>query len=393
MKDSTTVEMPPSQDVPDMKVLRSLIPKHCFKSSFVRSMSYVIRDIILMSMLFYAGLKLTSLAPSISRAAMLTAYGFTQGLVFTGIWILAHDCGHDSFSPNKKANSVVGFVLHSILLVPFFSWKYSHARHHRYTNHMEKDTVFVPRRESDQRKSLLSRSLELLGYAEDAPVVNAGTLVIHQLFGWPAYILLNAGGGQRSLVTSDRSKSLRQSHLDPGADLFSTAEHPFVFLSNVGIAVVFVALWFAANAIGAYNVFLLYGIPYLWMNHWIVAITYLHHTHPEAPRYEQESWTFQKGVLATVDRDFGFIGRHLFHGIIEYHVIHHMFPRIPFYHAQEATEAISPYLGKAYIRQKSSFIGDLWTTYSTCTYVAEREKASGEVYWTSASLKAAAPIR
>lgn len=57
-----------------------------------------------------------------------------------------------------------------------------------------------------------------------------------------------------------------------------------------------------------------------------VAITYLHHTHPEAPHYEADEWTFIKGAASTVDRDFGFIGRHIFHGIIEYHVVHHMFP-------------------------------------------------------------------
>jgi bifunctional Delta-12/omega-3 fatty acid desaturase len=53
-----------------------------------------------------------------------------------------------------------------------------------------------------------------------------------------------------------------------------------------------------------------------------VAITYLHHTHPDVHHFEAESWTFVKGALATVDRDFGFVGRHLFHGIIDTHVVH-----------------------------------------------------------------------
>jgi fatty acid desaturase len=57
-----------------------------------------------------------------------------------------------------------------------------------------------------------------------------------------------------------------------------------------------------------------------------VAITYLHHTHPDAAHYEAEEWTYAKGALSTIDREFGFIGRHIFHGIIEYHVVHHIFP-------------------------------------------------------------------
>jgi len=59
-----------------------------------------------------------------------------------------------------------------------------------------------------------------------------------------------------------------------------------------------------------------------------VAITYLHHTHPEVHHFDAENWTFVKGALATVDRDFGWIGRHLFHGIIDTHVVHHLFPLV-----------------------------------------------------------------
>lgn len=57
-----------------------------------------------------------------------------------------------------------------------------------------------------------------------------------------------------------------------------------------------------------------------------MAITYLHHHHSEVPHYTPEGWSYVKGALATVDREFGFIGKHLFHGIIEKHVIHHLFP-------------------------------------------------------------------
>ncbi len=57
-----------------------------------------------------------------------------------------------------------------------------------------------------------------------------------------------------------------------------------------------------------------------------VAITYLHHNHPDVHHFDAQGWTFVKGALATVDRDFGFVGKHLFHGIIDTHVVHHLFP-------------------------------------------------------------------
>ena len=84
-------------------------------------------------------------------------------------------------------------------------------------------------------------------------------------------------------------------------------------------------LYYATTKIGFDLVAPLYLQPYMWVNHWIVAITYLHHTHPNLPKFEPEAWTFIKGATATVDREFGFIGKHMFHNIIEFHVIHHLF--------------------------------------------------------------------
>ena len=45
----------------------------------------------------------------------------------TGIWVLAHEAGHSAFSPQVWVNDAVGWFFHSLLLVPYFSWKYTHA--------------------------------------------------------------------------------------------------------------------------------------------------------------------------------------------------------------------------------------------------------------------------
>lgn len=113
-----------------------------------------------------------------------------------------------------------------------------------------------------------------------------------------------------------------------------------------------------------------------------MAITFLQHTDPSLPHYEPESWTFARGAAATIDREFGFIGRHLFHGIIETHVLHHFVSTIPFYHADEATEAIKPVMGKHY-RAKTEggslgFIKSLWSSARTCQWVESVEGAEGE---------------
>lgn len=264
-----------SKPVPDIKTLRDAIPAHCFDRSMLRSFSYVIRDLIIVSVLFYSAVQLSKLdAPWTLTVPLWMLYGFVQGLFFTGLWILAHDCGHDSFSANGTVNAVTGWVLHSILLVPFFSWKFSHARHHRYHNHMEKDTVFVPHRKSEveARKTKPSILEQIMDHsAADTPIVTVGALIFHQLFGWPAYILMNAGAGMKSLTKSNRftSSPYKQSHLDPTAHIFTPSEAPFVALSNIGILIVMTVLYQASKSIGVWNTALVYGIPYLWMNHWI----------------------------------------------------------------------------------------------------------------------------
>ena len=114
-----------------------------------------------------------------------------------------------------------------------------------------------------------------------------------------------------------------------------------------------------------------------------MAITYLQHTDPSLPHYDAETWTFARGAAATIDRDGGFVGRHLFHGIIETHVLHHHVSTIPFYHADEATEAIKPVLGRHYRKDPIQsglvgFVKTLWSSARACQWVEPIADVRGE---------------
>ncbi|KAM0234276.1 hypothetical protein ACHAPO_006664 [Fusarium lateritium] len=380
-----TLEATSQPQFPDIKTIKDAIPAHCFQPSLITSYYYVVRDFAVVGALAWAALTyIPGIEDQYLRIAAWMAYGFVQGLFCTGIWILGHECGHGAFSTHGKLNNVTGWFLHSFLMVPYFSWKYSHHRHHRFTGHMDLDMAFVPRTEPKASMSFRIAGMDVAELIEDTPIAQAVKLVFHQLFGWQVYTFLNASAGKGSKQwepTSTFGKWFRVSHFDPGSAVFRPAEAPFILITDIGLGLTLTALYFAAQKVGLSTVLYLYLVPYLWVHNWLVAITYLHHHHTELPHYTAEGWTYVKGALATVDREFGFIGKHIFHGIIEKHVIHHLFPKIPFYKADEATEAIKPIIGDHYCHDDRSFLGQLWTIFGTLKYVENDPAVPGAMRW------------
>jgi fatty acid desaturase len=64
------------------------------------------------------------------------AYAYVQGTIGFGLFVVGHECGHGAFSSNQFLNDIVGFILHSAILVPYFSWQRSHHVHHSKNSHL-----------------------------------------------------------------------------------------------------------------------------------------------------------------------------------------------------------------------------------------------------------------
>lgn len=418
--------------VPDLTVkdLLSAIPKHCFERSAFKSSLYVLQDAILISALGYAAsyidptvrafdFSTTPLAPYLAASTQATVarwsawflYTLLQGWVMTGVWIIAHECGHGAYSTSKTINNAVGWVLHSALLVPYYSWKISHARHHAATGHLTRDEVFVPRTraqkgllplrpaqsDSDfEDEQTIEESLqgnkeaaaaakdtaapaaaeeeetwgewfhELL---EDAPAYNLVNILIQQLFGWPAYLISNASGQLHFPKGTN--------HFDPDSFIFEKRHRMQIIISDLGLALAFAAIGTAIHLTSFATVARYYLIPYLWVNHWLVMITYLQHTDPLLPHYTADAWTFPRGALCTIDRKWlGPVGPYLLHGIAETHVAHHISSKIPHYHAWEATDALKERLGEHYHCTDENVFVSLWKTMRNCKWVEEGDKVA-----------------
>lgn len=255
-----------------MKEIHDAIPAHCFKPSILRSMAYVVRDYFYLSTLIYLAVTYIPLLPNpYLRFAAWIAYTTVQGFVFTGIWILAHECGHGAFSKSKQLNYTMGLIMHSFLLVPFHSWRLSHSQHHKATGNLERDTAFVPHsRESWIKRNFGAKAkanmVELAELAEDSPIATLWNCIVHQLLGWPGYLLFNLTGQEYG-----GAKGMKISHFYFGEDsvFYKKAELGYIILSDIGVATMIAGLVVAGQMFGSWNVIVLWGVPWLWVNNWI----------------------------------------------------------------------------------------------------------------------------
>jgi len=396
----TTVEQTPFviPNIP-IKDLLSAIPAHCYERSALRSMSYVVWDFILIAVIYKSTVYLDALITpeniilpnpylyTFARFALWSLYAFATGLVATGIWVCAHECGHQAFSESKVINDAVGWVLHSGLGVPYHSWRITHAKHHASTGHMSQDQVFVPKTRSQRglpefdpaKEDLQGASIsndvmnELWDAIGDSPIAAACGAASYLLFGWPMYLTRNSSGQTRYPPFSN--------HFNPNGVLFGPHQYNQIVLSNIGILIWAGAIIVSIYKFGFFEVFRTYLLPYLWVNHWLVLIVFLQHTDPLLPHYRAAEFTFPRGALATLDRNLlgdcgkimAWIGATATHGISETHVLHHVHSKIPHYHAWEAADSLRRLLASHGIELsgRPGGWGEVYRVFKECKFVED----------------------
>ncbi|MFQ6651174.1 hypothetical protein Gotur_023491 [Gossypium turneri] len=186
---------------------------------------------------------------------------FTLGCILTGVWVIAHECGHHAFSDYQWVDDTVGLILHSALLVAYFSWKISHRCHHSNTGSMKRDEVFVPK-----PKSKLSCFAKYL----NNPPGQVLSLVVTLTLGWLMYLAFNISGRYYDRLAS---------HYNPYSPIYSERERLQVYISDSGIVAVIYVLYKIAATKGLAWLLCTYGVPLFIVNAFLVLITYLQHTH------------------------------------------------------------------------------------------------------------------
>jgi len=336
--------------------IRNSIPAHCFKRNLWTSLSHLISDLSIIAILAYLATYINSpVLPSWAKYVLWPIYIYAQGAVMTGVWVLAHECGHESFSESDFCNNVFGTILHSALLVPYHSWRITHRRHHGNTGSCEDDEVFAPSTRSAWANEML----------RETPLAQAWGIFIMLTVGWmPGYLVFNATG-------PSKYAGKNANHFSPSAVFFEPSEYWLIVQTDIAWIIAFATLCYFIYTYGIVNVGLYYLLPFMVTNYHLVLITYLQHTDVYMPHFRGEEFSWLRGALCTVDRSFGPILDHTFHHITDTHVCHHIFSRMPFYHAQEATEAFKKVLGPYYLKDETPIARAVYRSYSTCQFVED----------------------
>ena len=361
-------------DMPTKGDIRKAVPAHCYKKDTMRSLKYTAISVAEGAACFALGL----LIPM--KAAFLPvwlAYAAITGCVWTGMWVIAHECGHQAFSDNRFIQDLVGYILHTALLVPYFSWQHSHAVHHAHTNHITKGETHVPYVvDAVPGKELVGgEKMMTAGRLLGKKINGAIQCFFHLVFGWPAYLLFGATGGPAYGVSNHFiPKWPFNKALWPGRWAKKVIHSDFGIVAMLGM----LGLW--AAKFGLMSVMALYVGPLMFTNMWLVGYTWLQHTDVDVPHFTANEFSYMRGAMTTIDRPYGKLLDHLHHKIGSTHVAHHIDCTIPHYHAREATDAIAKNWPDLYLFDPTPIHKALWRISANCVAVKLRPE-TGRYTW------------
>jgi len=258
------------------------------------------------------------------------------GTAATGLFVVGHDCAHQSFSRSRLVNEIFGTFCMMPLAFPFNGWEMTHNNHHAHANNLERDHLWRPLKKDEVSK--MNWLTKKISYYMYGPLFFESSILHH------AY-----------------------HYLLP----VTTAKNRFGTLRSVIFALVgSVSTMYLLSFYG--SVWKLYVIPFLVFQFWLSTFTYFHHRNPRGAGWkEPEDWTRVYGSLfATVHVGFPAWVEWLTLDI-NWHLPHHVSPLIPWYNLRRCTFALMQAYGDRLCWDEFSW--SLWKETTTQCHLYSKE--------------------
>lgn len=298
-----------------LKDIVKTLPQNCFEKDRRKAWLSVLISVLAVA-LGYVGLI------SLPWFLLPIAWVFT-GTALTGLFVIAHDCGHRSFAKRRWVNDWVGHILMLPLIYPFHSWRLLHDYHHVHTNELHVDNAWQPWTVEDYSKAP--------GLLRNTYAALRGRLW------WLASIAHWA-----------------KLHFD--LSQFAPRDQGKVKVSIVAV-VVFSAIFFPTLILttGIWGFVKFWLMPWLGYHFWMSTFTLVHHTAPNIPFRPTEEWNPAEAQLAgTVHCSYPRWVEVLCHDI-NVHVPHHISVAIPSYNLRLAHQTLKQTWGSAVQEERFSW--------------------------------------
>ena len=245
-----------------------------------------------------------------------------SGLVVR-IFMLQHDCGHNSLFRTRRANSIVGSLCSLITLTPFAYWRRLHARHHGSWNDLDGRGIpadFFSDCVTVQEYGAMSRGQKFLYRVTHHPAL------VHFVLPPIVFILVYR-------LPFDTPASARKERIS-------------VFLLDVALSCLIAGLIliFGVKTVAIVHLpaLILAAIIGIWL-------FTVQHRFEEAQWARKDDWNFAKASL----RGTSYLSLppilQWFSGNIGLHHVHHLRPGIPNYRLQACHDACGAVTGSATI--------------------------------------------
>jgi omega-6 fatty acid desaturase (delta-12 desaturase) len=250
------------------------------------------------------------LSLSISFWLTLVCVIVTSGFVIR-TFIIFHDCTHQSFFKNKLANKIVGTITGIVALVPYEQWKYTHSMHHATSSNLDK------RGTGDMWLLTVDEYLEASKWRKLAYRFYRNPFVMFGL--GPIMVFLFQ-------YRFNRKGAKRKERIN-------------TYVVNISIVSIYALLIWAIG----WQAFVLVQGPVFFISGCLgIWLFYVQHQFEDSYFENEDEWDY---VKAAVDGSSYYkLPKVLqwFTGNIGFHHVHHLNPKVPNYHLEEAHNATPP---------------------------------------------------